>query len=106
MARPTTSPLGPRQFIGVKLTPGQRDIINRARAAGFSKQKIVSDGVGLVAGVNDPEPYGSQRKTVLFKIGPEAKAALKNTCERLAATYGQVVTACAEALLDLKKDRQ
>lgn len=113
MPRPTTSPEGPREQFSTTLTKCQRDLLGRARAAGYSKQRVITEGVLLLDISNDLPQKNSEeggRKTVRFRCAPEVLRYLREVCGRNPdgtkidkggdfPTYGQVVEAAAKKLL-------
>jgi|GEM_PF-3819203 len=92
-----------RQVIGPGLTPTQRKLL---KATGLSKQQVVTQGIQIVTETDLPVPeeYGSERKSMKFRIGPEVLAALKEACTRWDTSQGRVIAGCAAAILRKMND--
>ena len=107
MPHPTASAFGPRRKVGFALAPSQLQKLMEARAAGWSNQQVVTQGLPLVSEVGANPSAGSKaegtaRKLVVIRLAPELVADVQGTCERLRCTYGQLVEACAQGLLNTK----
>jgi len=100
-----TSPLGPgqgpRKAIGPMMTDSQIKMLLQARAAGYSKQQALVQGLPIVTAADIPadEPYGTGRKLVIVRAEPEVLDQLRGTCKKFRATQGRVFAGCCRALL-------
>lgn len=106
MPRTSISPLGPRRQIGCGMTAAQRELIADARAAGWSKQEIVTKFLPLVKKDDLPEPLGwgeGDRKTVVWRLGPETISLLQTMRDQLKTTYPLLLQAACEKAKATKK---
>lgn len=99
------SPLGVRVLFSVSLTESEGQLVHTALQLGYSKQELVTLGLGLIDKESLPgkQPWGSQRKLQVFRVAPETLMGLKDKCAKWKATQALVVVACAKALIGIQK---
>lgn len=102
------SPLGKRRLVAAALDPAQDVAIEAARAAGWSKQRLVVKALpGLTSGDLEPQaPWGTGRRLSQFRLPPETAVMLAKRCAEWKSTKAQVISACARALTSRPRAEQ
>lgn len=88
------------------MTFEQRELIKKAKAAGYSKQEVADLYVLQVeqSDLSELLPRGEgDRKLVLWRLGPETRKAIIEKRQKLKTTYAQVLEAALKVAIDNPK---